>query len=361
MQRTLLYRIVLLIVMLPLFSVASVKHDGKYTKKKTINKTFSVNKNATLKVNSGYGNIDIITWDRNETVFEITITTSGNDEEKVEERLNEITVDFDASASLVSAETEFNRKSSSWWSWGKKHKVNVDIHYLIKIPITNNVDLKNDYGSINLDKLEGAAKIRCDYGKVTTKELMNDSNSLYFDYSQNCYFEYIKNGNINADYSGFTVSKTNSLNINADYSNSKIEVAENVNYKCDYGSLKVEKANKIEGNGDYLTAVFGDIYKTATIRADYGVVKIGQLNENVSSVNINGDYAGIKIGFAPNYNFNFEFKLDYAPLRESAGLEFTKKIKESNSGYYSGYHGNASSGNLVKIESDYGGVSFNKN
>ncbi|TYA72037.1 hypothetical protein FUA24_19205 [Seonamhaeicola marinus] len=347
--------------MLPLLAMASPKLDGKYTKKKTINKEFTVNKNATLKVNSSYGNIDVITWDKNKTVFEITITTSGNDEEKVEERLRDITVDFSASPNLVSAETEFNKKSSSWWSWGKKSKVNVNIHYIVKIPISNNVDINNDYGSINLDKLEGSAEIRCDYGKITTKELMNDNNRLYFDYSQNCYFEYIKNGNINADYSGFTVSKTKSLNINADYSSSKVEVAETINYNCDYGSLKVENANYIKGNGDYLTAVFGDIYKEAYLKADYGAIKIGQLNENTKNVTINGSYTGIKIGFAPNYNFDFDLKLDYASLRESAGLEFTKKIKESTSSYYTGYHGNSSSGNLVKVTSDYGSISLTKN
>ncbi len=347
--------------MLPIFAMASGKHEGKYTKKKTINKEFTVNKNATLKVNNSYGNLDIITWDKNTTAFEITITASGNDEEKVEDRLKDITVNFDASPSLVSAVTKFSKKSSSFWTWGKSSKVSINIHYIIKIPITNHVDLKNDYGSINLDKLEGAAKIRCDYGKITTKELMNSDNSLYFDYSQNCYFEYIKSGSINADYSGFTVSKTKNLNINADYTGSKIEFAENLSYNCDYGSLKVEKVNNISGNGDYLTTVLGDVYKSADLSADYGSIKIAQLNEHTKNVTINGDYSSIKIGYAPTYNFNFDINLSYSSLRDNSGLEFTKTNKQSNSKHYQGYHGDASSKNFVSIKSDYGGVSLTKN
>jgi hypothetical protein len=347
--------------MLPLFTWASTESKGKYTKKKTINKAYSVNKNATLKVNSNYGNIDVITWNENRVVFEITITTSGNDEENVQERLDGISVVFDASSNLVSAKTNFgNSKSNSWWNWSKKNKVSINVHYLVKIPVTNHVDLNNDYGSINLDKLQGNAKINCDYGKVTAKELLGDNNSFNFDYSQNCYFEYIKNGKINADYSGFTISKTNTIDINADYSNSKIEFAEEISYNCDYGSLKVDKVNNLNGNGDYLTLVIGDVYKSISLKADYGVIKVSQLNENTKSVSISGDYTGIKLGYAPNYNFNFDISLDYASLNSNS-LEFSTKNVQSTSKHYIGYHGNASSGNFIKITSDYGGVSLNKN
>src|SRR5690606_38398151 len=100
--------------------------------------------------------------------------------------------------------------------------------------MSNSVDLSNDYGSINLDRLEGHAKINCDYGKITTKELMADNNLISFDYTNNSYFEYIKSGKINADYSSFTVAKTKDLDINADYTKSMVEIGENVSYTCDY-------------------------------------------------------------------------------------------------------------------------------
>ena len=64
----------------------------------------------------------------------------------------------------------------------------MEINYVIKLPITNSVDLSNDYGGINLEKLEGRATISCDYGKITTKELMAENNVLSFDYTSDSYF-----------------------------------------------------------------------------------------------------------------------------------------------------------------------------
>tara|TARA_R110002096_G_scaffold184471_2_gene362997 strand:+ start:8268 stop:9314 length:1047 start_codon:yes stop_codon:yes gene_type:complete len=348
--------------MLPLFISATTEIKDKHEKTKTINKEFAVNSNATLKVNNSYGNIDVITWNENKIVFEITITTSGNDKDKIEEKLNEIDVKFSASKELVAAETMFGKKSSnSWWSWGSSNKVNMKINYVVKMPVSGKVNLNNDYGNINLDKLEGKAEINSDYGKITTKELMADGNILNFDYARGCYFEYIKSGKINADYSDFTISKTKNIDINADYTNSKIEIAEDVDYNCDYGSMKIEKANNIVGNGDYLTTVIGDVYKNVTLKADYGSIKIDRMTENAGSATIKSDYTGIKIGYAPNYNFKFTIDLDYASLRDSDNLTITKETKDSSDKFYQGYYGNASSNNTITIDSDYGSVTLFKN
>jgi len=364
MKTALLYRITLAFLLVPMLIIASNNplNKGKHTKEKVITKEFNVNSNATLEIDNSYGNLDIVTWDENRIVFEITITTNGNNEEKVQKKLDDITVDFDASSSHVMAKTKFNKNgSSSWWKWNNSNKVNMKINYVVKMPITNNVNLSNDYGSINLDKLEGRAKISCDYGKITTKELMADDNIISFDYTQNSYFEYIKNGKINADYSGFTVAKTKNLSINADYTKSIVEIAEDIDYNCDYGSITVEKVNSITGNGDYLTTRIGDVYKDVSLDADYGSIKIGRMTTNAGDITIESDYVGITIGYDSGYNFSFDIDLEYASLRDHEGLEFNKKKVESGSKYYSGYHGNANSGNTIKISSDYGSVSLIQN
>ena len=276
--------------------------------------------------------------------------------------MDEITVVFDASSSLVSAKTKFNKDGSkSWWNWNKSNNVNMKINYVIKMPITNSVKLSNDYGNINLDKLEGQAIISCEYGKFTTKELMAMNNKLSFDYTQNSYFEYINSGEINADYSGFAVSKAKNLLINADYTKSVVEVAEDVTYNCDYGSIAINKANSVNGNGDYLTTRLGDIYKNVSLKADYGSIKIDKMTANAGNLVIDSDYVCITIGYDSGYNFNFDIDIENGSLRDDDGLEFNKKKEESSSKFYSGYHGNSNSGNTVKINSEYGSVSLNKN
>ncbi|MEM6515723.1 MAG: hypothetical protein AAF688_06035 [Bacteroidota bacterium] len=362
MKNKIQFLIALLIIPSVMTASTDFNWKGKYSKEKTLKKEYNVSKNATLKVDNSYGNINVTTYDGSAVIIEVKIKTNGNDEEKVQKKLDDITVDFSASSSLVSAKTLFSKnKSKSWWSWGKNNNVNMEINYTIKLPITNNVDLNNDYGSITLDRLEGRAEINCDYGKITTKELMADGNSLNFDYTNNSYFEYIKSGSINADYSGYTVTKTKNLEIVADYTKSEIEIAENIDYNCDYGSVKINNANNINGNGDYLTLRLGNIHKNVNLKADYGSIKIDKMVANAGNIDIEAEYNGITIGHDAGYSFNFEIDLEYASLRESDGFEFNKKRIESTDKYYEGYHGSPNSGNNVRIRSDYGSVTFKRN
>ena len=82
------YKFLILFMLLPFAISASVK-DGKYTKNKVIKKEFTVLKDATLNVTNKYGNIDIITWNENTIRIEVSITTNGDDEEKVKDKLDE--------------------------------------------------------------------------------------------------------------------------------------------------------------------------------------------------------------------------------------------------------------------------------
>jgi len=364
MKTQLLYKTVFALLLIPSIILGGTINDknGKHTKEKKINKEFSVNSDATLKISNSYGNLDIVTWNENRIVMEITITTNGNDEDKVQKKLDEITVNFSASSALVSAETHFNKnRSKSWWKWNSNNKVNMKVNYVVKMPITNNVNLNNDYGSINLGKLEGRATINCDYGKITTEELMADDNVLSFDYTNGSYFSYVKSGKVNADYSSYTIGKSKTLDINADYSKSTVEVAEDVTYNCDYGSITVDKVNNFTGSGDYVTLKLGDVYKNASVKAEYGSIRIDKLHNSVENVTIHSDYAGIKIGYDSSFNFNFEFDLEYAGLSGDDDFDFTKKKVESSKKYYTGNYGGSNSKGKVIINSEYGGVNFFKN
>lgn len=361
MKRVLQFKTILVLLLLPAFVIASNGSiKGKYKKEKTYHKEYDVNSNALVKLKNSYGNMDIVTWNENRVVIDITITTSGNNEDKVQKKLDDIFVEFENNSNLVSAKTRFSKSGKSWWNWGKS-SVNMNINYVVKMPVTNSVDLNNDYGSINLDKLEGHAKINCDYGKITTKELLADNNDISFDYTNNSYFEYISSGQIKADYSGFTVGQTKELHINADYSKSKVEVAENVTYNCDYGSLTVDKINNLNGNGDYLTVRIGDVFKSVKINADYGSLKIKNMTANAGNIAIESDYMKSTIGYSSDYSFNFDLDLDYASLNNADDFNFTSKETKSSSKKYKGHYGDANTSNTINIKSDYGSVTFNRN
>ena len=353
----------LFLLMLPMVILAKdEKLKGKHTKEKTIKKEYDVNLDALLKVRNSYGNLTITSWNENRILIEVHIKTNGNNEEKVQRKLDGISVDFEASRSMVSARTIFNTNKSSWgWSWGNSNKVNMQINYTIKLPIKNSVHLNNDYGNIILDRVDGHAKINCDYGRLEIGELRGRNNQLNFDYTSKSTIGFIQSGTINADYSGFTIEKAGDLIIKADYTNSTVHKMGNLQFSSDYGNIEIGEAKNVQGNGDYISVKLGILHGNVDLTSDYGSIKIREMAEDAGNLRIRSDYTGVKIGYDPQYHFDFVIKTSYAGVSGKDDFEINISEVKNTSKYFKGHYGSSNSGNSVHITSEYGGVSFIKN
>jgi hypothetical protein len=327
-----------------------------HEKSKTITKGFSVNSDALLRISNKYGNVDMVSWDQNRVEIEVTITVSGNNESKVNSRLEQIDVKFSNSASEVSAKTVIE-SSSGWFNSG--NKMNYQINYKVKVPVTNSTKVTNDYGSISLNEIRGHAEINCDYGKILIGSLYHEDNEINIDYTSNSVIEFMNTGRINADYSQLTVEKSKSIRLNADYTDTKIDNIEDLNFSCDYGKIEIGNANSVEGQGDYLTMRFGNVYKKLVVEADYGGIKINKLMKGFELVSVRSDYTGVKIGLEDGSAFNFKAKLGYGGFDlDAENVNYVKKEVKSSSKYYEGFVNRENSGSTIDIVSDYGGVNL---
>lgn len=362
-MKPIFYKILVAFVLLPAISMANYEFKGRYTKQKKISKEFKVSATNLLAIDNSYGNIDITTWDQNRIVIEVFIQTNGNDEESVAERLQEINVEFNQSGGKVSAETILEKsRNTSWWSnlFGSDSNVNMEINYRVKAPVTNSVDLSNDYGSINLDRLTGNARISCDYGRLLIGELRGNDNSLNFDYTRKSSIGYVKRAKISADYSEFTIDEAGTLDVSADYTDSHILKVENISFNNDYGSFKIDRLKNIKGDGDYLGVKLGLIYGTVILNMDYGSLSIDKMMPSLKNLDLDTDYTSIKIGFDKDAPFTFEVNTSYGGVKgiDQNGFSINKRNQSSGDNNYSGHYLSENSGGKVKINSSYGSVTF---
>lgn len=360
-----IYKLLFLIVLSPTIAFCTNPghgddFQGRITKEKKVTKKFNVAADAILKIDNSYGNIDISTWDQNTVSIEVFIKTNGNDEEKVQQKLDDIRIEFDQTSAGVSAKTHFSKESNSFWNmlFSNNSNVNMEINYIIKAPVTNHVDLSNDYGNILIDKLKGNSKISCDYGRIAIGELLGTSNHINFDYSRNSHFEYINKAVINADYSDFSIEEAKSLDINADYTKSYIKKVALIQFNADYGSIRVDKLKRIVGNGDYISVKLGQVFQGAEINLDYGDLEIDKVIKGAGEIKITTDYAGVKMGYAKDHPFQFSVNTSYGSVNGLENFEVDKQNQTSTNNSYAGYHLNNSPGSTITIKSNYAGVSF---
>jgi hypothetical protein len=361
-----LYKLSMLLFLLPALLTAGPGY-GKYTKTKKLNKSFTVNKNCMVDIQNEFGNVSITTWDQPTVSIEVTVEVSGNNEDRVDSQLREIDVDFDATASKVSARTNAEQKSSSNGSlWNtlfnsdSNKNSNMKIDYIIKMPETASLDISNDYGTIILDRLKGKAKIRCDFGRLDIGQLLGSDNELRFDYTNNSHIDYMKSGTIRADFSGFELHGSEKVDYKGDYTKAKFEDVKVLDFNGDFSTIQVDEVIKVVGRGDYSTIKLGTIQESVDLNTDFGSISIKELSSNIKTATIKSEYTGIKIGYHSNASFQFDIDTEFASIKLSDDLTITRSENDTTEKERSGYYGKRDASGTINIRSSFGGVSLKK-
>jgi len=327
-----------------------------------INKSYPLASNGNLSLSNSYGNMTLNHWDKDEVKIQITVTVEGGSQERAEELLENITFDFEASPSSVSAKTRLPDQTGSWWkNWsffGSK-SIDYSIDYVVQHPKSVNVNLSNSYGSIFIDELDGKANIRCSYGKLAAEHLNHEGNEIDLQYSPGSTIEYLKSGTIEVDYSGITIENAETISLDADYSKCSFKRVNDLDFEADYGSLSVDEISVLSGDADYLSIKVGSLSKALDVSMDYGGLKVENIQASTEKIDINSDYSGISLGADADWAFNFVIETEYAGFKTDFPLNYRKKIIESTDRYYEGNHKNGS--NSLKISADYGAVKLNQN
>lgn len=347
------YNILILFVLIPFLGFSN--DDTFISKQKSIKKTYIVNSNAGIDIDNKYGNITISTWDEDKIDLDITIKVNGPNENWVNEKLNSIDVDITALKSMVTAITKI--RNSSLKSKGSSNSF--EINYVIKIPKNGTIKLDNKYGNIAVLSSESTTDITCKYGKVTLGKLNGQNNRIEIQYCQNSTIDYIKNGIIEARYSGLKINDSRNLTLDTNYTDLVISDGQNVRYDCNYGNFKFQKINSLSGSGNYLTINVAEITNNINIDANYSKINIGIITEKANNVNINTGYSDVYLGYDIDYVFDFDINTKYGNIKKDNSLDISLTENKSTSKKISGYHKKKGQ-NRVTVNSNYGNVSLIK-
>jgi hypothetical protein len=350
MKTTTFKTLVLAFLMLPTLVLANDKPQ-KSEKRKTIEKTFTVNKDALVDLKNKFGDMDISTWDKNEVSLFVEVIVKGNNENKVMDALERIDVDIESSNARVYAHTQFNNAKKNW-----SNNLNFEINYTVKMPKSASLVAENDYGALLIGDLDGKATLDCDYGKLIAGNLNHPDSSIEVDYTNNSEVAYFAGKVVDADYSDIIFDRAEDVDLNADYTKVAFEQIKTLHYDMDYGSLQIGKGGRIIGNSDYTNVKISYLISGIEFESDYGSLKITELDAKFEKVQLDGSYTNMKIGVSKDANFSFQIDLRYADFDydESMNYTFTRKIKDGSKRYYEGSVGTG--GGKITAKGSYGGV-----
>ena len=349
-----------ILLLIPFLTLAhNGKNKGKYTDEKSYNYEFTVNKDALVEITNKFGDVNITSWNQNKVKIDVKVSVNGDDKELVLNKLKSISIDVSNTQSLVKAITVFNNQQKRY---KKGKKLNFSINYIVKLPKSNSVNLNNKYGNIYLDELDGHAIISCNYGNVSLEALNGKDNVVKMNYSGGSEIAYINSGEIKGNYNTYRIGEAGNLVINTGYTKTNIGKANTIVYDGNYGKLNIDEIESLSVDANYLGLKLNKLLSKLEFDGNYGVVSVDEIDKSVKKINVDSNYSKVLLKYVDGANFDFDLDISYAGFKKTDDVIIVKKDK--NSSYtkkeYQGFVGGKNSGNIIIINSNYGGVELKK-
>lgn len=288
------------------FSQDKDKHDPKYRKQKSYTKSYSVSSSDRISLDNQFGEMKLITWEKNEVKVDVSITAMSDEEADVQTLLDKISINDEKSGNTVSFKTKFaSDKETKNNDKNKRINQSMQINYTVYLPSNSSLTAKNQFGPMIVPDYRGEASIESQFGSLTTGKITNN--------------KYIKVG-----FGKATLGQVNNGKIDIQYSTATI--------------------NKLVGDIDLKTGFSG-------------AVKVN-VDNDVKSLDIDNSYSTLYLDLDKNLSASYNISTSYGSFKNKSNFKIDEGNKD-RTGYnstsrYSGSSGGG--GSKITVKSSFGSV-----
>ena len=158
------------------------REEPKFKKTKTHSKSYNLSSSDRISLNNQFGEMKLVTWEKNEIKVDINITGKSDDEKRAQAILDKISIADGREGNTVYFKTKFADNDKDWDDDkdkhnkdGKKehHNEGMEINYLVYLPSGNALNAENQFGTMIVPDYRGEAEIESKFGSLTAGKISN--------------------------------------------------------------------------------------------------------------------------------------------------------------------------------------------
>jgi hypothetical protein len=236
------------------------KKRYEFFRERNISKTYAAAGN-TLHIDNQFGQVKVVTWDKNEIKVDIHIETSSTHKEIADKTFERIDVEDRQDGKNIYFKTTHNKGDKKESTSCNNCSNNMSVDYTIQLPANTSLNIENSFGGIELPDYNGPVSIKSKYGHLAAGKLAKPQQlSVEFGKAN---IKSIGNTDLDFKYSTITIDNlTGNCKLNMSFcSYSKITLDNNLTgltVKDSYSSVHLDPAP--------------DLSATYTIQTSYGSV-----------------------------------------------------------------------------------------
>lgn len=318
-------------------------------KKKNVNLSFTVSSSDKISLNNQFGDIKVNFWDKKEVRVEVLIVANASSEDRAANFINSVDVAGKKDDGQVTIKTYIERSDNRNWSnKGEKHSLKID--YMVYMPKSNPLQVKNSFGNTYLPSFSTPLKVDQSYGKLVTEDISNAESEIKIAFCQGSYIKSMTGGRLKASYSGI-----------------KMEKADDFDFDNSFGDIDIKEVGRIDAKISYSSGSIGLLKESGVLKLDFsGDFRLGSIGRNVKELDIKANYSPVALTLDDNITYEFDVKAHYGDFDypKDRGISFTRNTetekKESYSfnptKYYEGKVGKGSSTCRITVNGNFSSV-----
>lgn len=297
-----------------------------YNSSKVIKESFAVTPNTSIEIINKYGDINVVTWEKDSVRFEINISADANKMSQVHTLMDMADVKFTANNNMVLAVLQWGnnvntfKKSSVEVTLAAGSSQQLHIDYTIYMPKSNVLKIENRFGNVYLPDLKGKVYASIHHGNFKADKLANAKN-ISIRYGELTIHE-ADFAEISSSFTDVEIEKIGELQLDGSGGTVEIESVDKLELESTNQKVRIEKAKKVDAELTLSDLRIRSLSSKLNVNSKFGDVNVHQVEVGFSSIDIDANNASISIGFDGATAFGFEIDSE-KPKTVQLPSEFT--------------------------------------
>jgi len=321
------------------------------TEKIVAEKTFKVNPDAQLMIDSEFGRLECKNWDKNEISVKIIARIDSDNEDRINKALNRVDYSLSGNSDKVSVTSTLNNKGNN------RNNISVDVE--VMMPRTVRMNVEHKFGKGYIEEAGGVSKVVSEYGAMTIGSLNALESKIKISFGEGN-VGYFGGGNIYIDYSKFNLEETVDADIEAEYSDITIKSARQILLEAEGGDSKIGKVERISGTSEFGSLKIDGLQTALDIRTEYGSLVVKDIHKDFSDIVVKNSFGSAKLFIDDDACYSIDAEAEFGSIDYPESLaNLTYREKTTSSVKYKGIIGKDSQArSTIRLSSDYGSINL---
>jgi hypothetical protein len=302
------------------------RSEPKYKKTKSYSKSYTLGGSDKVSLSNQFGEMKLMTWDKNEIKVDVSITTKSDDEQRAQQILDRISITDGKEGSTVSFKTKFaDQKKDGEENKDKGHRnEGMEINYLVYLPSGTTLKADNQFGKMIVPDYRGEADLTSKFGSLTAGTISNAKEvSVEFGKAD---IEQINGGKLTIKFSEGMVKKlSGDVRSSLEFSRVKLEIdndAKTLDINNSYSTVYLDLDKSLSASYDISTS-----HGSFSNKSDFTIKRQGDDDNRGYGPRFNEKYTGTSGGGSCKIKIHSSFGEIIAGHNMQVDLSEKKKSK----------------------------------